>query len=158
MLFLGFEMKASMSRRQIWFYSTLITTIGVILLLVTGSSILTLSLDSDGLLPLGTLITWVGFITLLLAVFWGNNGLRHPKGKFKEFISRSFKVIFLLAVLWAPLAYLLAGNLSFTFSERETFQGGQLAMKLFWNLSYGIAIAALLIQILLWLSHLFKRP
>ena len=66
-------------------------------------------------------------------------------------------LIIVLGILWVPISYLLAGNFSFTFSEKETFQGGQAAMRWFWRLSYGIGIGALLTLIVFWISLLFKK-
>ena len=145
-----------MKRGRIWFYSSLMMTLFTILLLVTGSSLLTLAIDKADTIPLGTFITWAGMISLPLSIYWGIQELRNPKGAFSSFLSKSLKVILLLAILWVPISYLLAGNLSFSFSEKETFQGGQIAMRWFWRISYGIGLGAVLILILYWISLLFK--
>lgn len=146
-----------MNKRKIYFYSALILTIGVIVLLVTGSSLLILALNSNGTIPFGTLITWTGMISLPLTIYWGIKELRKPTNGLNRILSGFLKVIIVLGILWVPISYLLAGNLSFSFSEKETFQGGQDAMRWFWQLSYGIGIGAILIISTYWISLLFKK-
>jgi hypothetical protein len=146
-----------MNKRKIYFYSALILTIGVIILLVTGSSLLNIALNSDETVPFGTLITWIGMISLPLTIYWGIKELRKPTNKLNRILSGFLKVIIVLGILWVPISFLLAGNLSFSFSEKETFQGGQDAMRWFWRLSYGIGIGAILIISTYWISLLFIK-
>ena len=146
-----------MNRRKTYFYCALLLTLSVILLLLTGSSLLTMALDSDGSIPFGTLITWTGMIALPLSIYWGIKELRKPSSKLNRILSGFLKVIIILGILWVPISYLLAGNLSFTFSEKETFQGGQDAMRWFWRLSYGIGIGAILTISTYWISLVFKK-
>ncbi|NNL16972.1 MAG: hypothetical protein HKO81_10070 [Flavobacteriaceae bacterium] len=146
-----------MNKRKIYFYSALILTIGVIILLVTGSSLLTIALNSNDRLPFGTLITWTGMISLPLTIYWGIKELRKPTYKLNRILSGFLKIIIVLGILWVPISYLLAGNLSFTFSEKESFQGGQLAMRWFWRLSYGIGIGTILTLNIYWISLLFIK-
>ena len=146
-----------MNKRKIYFYSALILTLSVMILLVTGSSLLTMGLDSDKSIPFGTLITWTGMISLPFTIYWGIKELRKPSSKLNRILSGFLKTIIVLGILWVPISYLLAGNLSFSFSEKETFQGGQDAMRWFWRLSYGIGIGAILIITTYWISLLFKK-
>ena len=146
-----------MNKRKVYFYSALILTLSVIILLVTGSSLLTIALDRDESIPVGTLMTWTGMISLPLTIYWGIKELRKPSSKLNRFLSGLLKIIIVLGILWVPLSYLLAGNLSFSFSEKETFQGGQDAMKWFWRLSYGIGIGAILTITIYWISLLLIK-
>ena len=146
-----------MKRSKIFFYFSLILTLSVILLLVTGSSLLTLALDKDNSIPLGTFITWMGMISLPLTIYWGVEEFRKPSKKLNRILSGVLKMILIMGVLWVPLSYLLAGNLSFSFSEKETFQGGQMAMQWFWYLSFGIGIGALLTLLTYWASLLIRK-
>ncbi|MEM9857464.1 MAG: hypothetical protein AAF843_08915 [Bacteroidota bacterium] len=146
-----------MNRRKIYFYSALILTLSVIILLVTGSPLLEITLNYNQSIPLGTFITWTGMISLPLTIYWGVKELRNPSSQLNRMLSGFLKIIIILGILWVPICYLLAGNLSFTFSNKETFQGGQVAMRWFWWLSYGIGIGALLILIVHWISLLFKK-
>ena len=146
-----------MNKRRTYFLSALIITISVIILLVTGSSLLTIDLDIDKSIPLGTLITWIGMISLPLTEYWGIKEMIKPSNKLNRVLSGQLKALIILGVFWAPISYLLAGNLSFTFSEKETFQGGQDAMRWFWCLNYGIGIGAVLTIFTYWISLLFKK-
>ena len=129
----------------------------IIILLVTGSSVLTIALDDDNTIPLGTFITWAGMISLPLTVYFGVSELRNPTTKLNKILAGFLIVIIILGILWVPISYLLAGNLSFTFSEKASFQGGQTAMIWFWRLSYGIGLGSLLIPFVYLISSLFKK-
>ena len=146
-----------MKKRKIYFYIALILTLSTFTLLVTGSSILTIALDTDKSIPFGTLITWAGMISLPLTIYWGVKELRRPTKKLNKILSGFLIIIIILGILWVPISYLLAGNLSFSFSENETFQGGQTAMRWFWRLSYGIGIGAVLIIMTYWISLIFRK-
>jgi len=145
------------NKRKTYFYTALILTLSVIILLVTGSSLLTMSLSSDQSIPLGTFITWAGMVSLPLTIYWSVKELRNPTKKINIILSAFLKIIIAFGILWVPIAYLLSGNLSFTFSEKETFQGGQAAMRWFWRLSYGIGVGSLLTIITYWISLLFRK-
>lgn len=94
-------------------------------------------------------------ISLPLTMYWGIKELRNPSSKLYSFLSGFLKIIIALGILWVPISYLLAGNLSF--SEKETYQGGQDAMKWFWRLSYEIGIGAVSTLVVYWISLIFKK-
>lgn len=142
-------------RNLFWFF--LVVTFAVLFLLLTGSSILLLAIDNNNTVPLGSFITWAGMISLPAAVYYGIGKLRNPTGIFLKILSVLLKIIMILGLLWLPVSYLLSGNWAFLFSEKETFQGGQEAMKLFWILSYTIPIGGLSILFLYWVSLLFAK-
>lgn len=149
-----------MSRSKILFIISLLIFLFSAFLLMTGSSVLLFELNKDPYIPLGTLITWLGIIALPMSIYWGVKNFRVPKRPIHKFLSNLLKLIILLAVLWVPISYGLAGNWSNTFTESATFQGGQLAMKIFWTLSYGIpllAISVLLIHLCLSLIKSSKK-
>jgi hypothetical protein len=145
------------NKRKIWFFGSLVVTFLVLILLVTGSSLLTLALDSDNSIPFGTFITWAGIIALPLSIYWGVKALRNPHGVLNTILSRVLIGSIVLAILWVPISYVLAGNLSFSFTEKETFQGGQAAMRWFWRLSYGIGVGAIVTLVVYWISLLFRK-
>lgn len=145
-----------LNRRKTYFFVCLLVSIGTIFLLVTGSSLLTLSLNSKKTIPFGTLITWAGMVSLPLTIYYGMKEFRKPTTNFNKILAGFLKVIITLGILWVPISFLLAGNLSFSFSEKETFQGGQTAMKWFWSLSYAIVIGTILNIVIYWISLLFK--
>ena len=146
-----------MNLRKIYFVVSLSCTILSLVLLVTGSSILTIGIGPNNKVPLGTFITWVGLISVPSTIYFGSKELRKPNTKWNKVLAIGLKIFLILALLWIPISFLLAGNLSFSFSERETFQGGQLAMKLFWRLSYGIVIGSLTVLLLYWVISFLKK-
>jgi hypothetical protein len=135
----------------------MILTLSVIILLVTGSPLLTIAFDSDSKIPSGTLITWIGMISLPLTIYWGIEELRKPSSKLNRFLSGFLKFIIVLGILWVPISYLLAGNLSFSFSEKETFQGGQYAMRWCGRVSYGIGSGSILTLVIYWIASFIKK-
>lgn len=132
-------------------------TFFTIFLLITGSSVLTIGLGPSNSVPLGNIITWAGMISLPLSIYLGVRNLRRPSGILNTSLAGLLKIILAMAILWFPLSYMLAGNLSFSFSEKETFQGSQKAMRWFWGFSYGIGIGAISTVIMYWISLLFKK-
>lgn len=116
-----------------------------------------MALDKDGSIPSGTFITWIGMISLPVTVYWGVKEMRAPTNKLNKWLSGFLKLIIVLGMLWVPISYLLAGNLAFTFSEKETFQGGQSAMRWFWRLSFGMPAGTLLSLIVSGISTLFYK-
>ena len=146
-----------MRRSKILFISSLLVFLIVAFLLFTGSSVLLVALSEDPYFPLGTLITWLGLIALPMSIYWGVKNFRAPKRRIHKFLSNLLKLTILLAILWVPISYGLAGNWSNTFTESATFQGGQLAMKLFWYFSYGIPIASIAVMIIHFITFLLRR-
>ncbi len=144
-------------KSRIWFCTLLFVSIISLFLLVTGSSLLTLALDRSDRIPLGTFITWAGMISLPLTLYWSIQELRKPSTTLNKILAGSLKVFILLGILWVPISYLLAGNLSFSFSDKETFIGGQTAMKWFWCLSYGIGSGTLIIGIIYLLAIILRN-
>ena len=139
-----------MKNRKLWFLTSLVIFIAVLTLLITGSPLLDKSMSKTANIPWGTLITWLGIISLPLSVYVSSKTLRLPESSLESYLSNILKAILILAFLWVPICYLLAGNIAFNFSETEGFQGGQTAMKWFWRYSYGIPIATLVILIVYW--------
>jgi hypothetical protein len=142
-----------MKRTNIFFILSLGIFILSLYLLATASPALNYPLGKDDTLPLGNFITWVGLIALPMALYWGVGQLRTPGDGLYKILSSAVKALIFLSILWLPISYMLAGNMNFNFGEVDAFQGGQLAMKLFWGLSMGIPLSVLL----LFLLHILIR-
>ena len=126
-------------------------------LLITGSPILTSSTPGFDHIPLGTFITWAGMIALPYSILFAIDWKKPTQSNFLKLLYRLLQLTIILAILWVPISYLLSGNLSFSFSEKSTFQGGQKAMKLFWTNSYVIVASPLLIFCLAQLLLYFQK-
>jgi len=146
-----------MNKTKLIFFISLLISIAVTFLLITGSNFLLIVLLEDPYLPSGTLITWAGLIAMPMAVFTGNKKLRNPSSLREQVFSNLLKAFILLSILWLPVSYFLAGNLSFTFSEKAVFQGGQLAMKIFWWYSYAVAAIPIALLILHYVIRTMKQ-
>lgn len=138
-----------MNKTNIGFYLSLLIIVIVFFLLYSGSSILNVALDSNNSIPLGTFITWVGIISVPVAIILGVSKFRNPEGQIYKLLVMFLKIMIVLSIMWVPVSYFLSGNLGFNFTGKDTFRGGQLGMKLFWFYTYGIVI----IPIFIWLSH-----
>lgn len=142
-----------MKKDRILFFLFLIIFLASAILLITGSSVLVYSLNG---VPAGTPITWLGLFSLAALVYLGFQNLRNPTNSTYRILNWILRANIILAVLWAPICYFLAGNASFNFSEKATFQGGQLAMRIFWIFTYTLAAIPILILIFHWLIALFR--
>ncbi|SFR52348.1 hypothetical protein SAMN04490243_2581 [Robiginitalea myxolifaciens] len=143
--------------RKIYLFTCLLIIAIVLFFLITGSSVLMIALDEAGSLPLGTLLTWLGLIAVPLAIYWGNQSFRKPEKPAEIWFSRLLKFAIVLAILWVPLAYLLAGNLSFSFRGQEEFRGSDRASIWFWRLSYTTVILPVLILLSHWIYTIFRK-
>jgi hypothetical protein len=113
-----------MHRRKVLFYCSLSVALSAIFLLATGSSLLTLPIGKQVVVPLGNLITWAGIIALPLSAYWGMGALRTPTKRLNSILGGALKALIILAICWFPISFLLAGNLSFNFAGIPSFQGG----------------------------------
>ncbi|MBT8236911.1 MAG: hypothetical protein KJO04_12005 [Bacteroidia bacterium] len=146
-----------MKNRKLWLLGSLVIFIAALTLLFTGSPVLDRSMSKTANIPWGTLITWLGMISLPLSLYLSAKKLRRPVSKIQKYLSLILKALIFLAILWVPICYLLAGNIAFNFSSGEGFQGGQTAMKWFWRYSYGIPIATIVLFLLYWIARFFKK-
>lgn len=130
-----------MHSRKTGLFAALVFFLVPTFLLATGSSWL---MAPVGSIPAGTFITWVGMIALPMVFYFSFAGVRQPRSSADKKFSWAWKACLFLAISWVPVSYLLAGNFSFTFSEKTTFQGGQTAMQLFWYFTYTVVLAPLI--------------
>ncbi|MUP41969.1 hypothetical protein [Christiangramia aestuarii] len=142
-----------MKKDRILFFLFLLIFLVSATLLISGSSILVVSLLD---VPAGTPITWLGLISLASMVYLGIRAIRHPETGIYKILNWILKLNILLAILWVPICYFLAGNLSFNFSEKATFQGGQLAMRIFWIFTYSLVATPLLLILFHYMISLFR--
>lgn len=134
-----------MKKRKTWLLLAILTTTVSAYLLITGSSILNKLFLESLQLPYGTIITWLGLVGLSLSVYLGIEKLRNPKKWLTKILSIQLRITLILALFWIVISAILAGNLSFSFSQTDSFQGGQLAMKIFWVINYALVIIPILV-------------
>ena len=146
-----------MRKRNFLFLASLTILLVAGFLLITGAPVLTTPLPGNPSLPMGTLLTWAGILSLPLSIYFGVERFRKPARATDKFIANALKVLIILSILWAPICYLLAGNLSFSFTEKAGFQGGQTAMKTFWYFNYLLVVAPIMLLLLYGLLHLFYK-
>lgn len=108
-------------------------------------------------LPFGTLVTWMGIVSLPIASFLG----------FREFLNRDTRVarvfrslmicMHLLCAGWGFVSFGLAGNWAFNFSNTaDSFQGSVLAGQIFWAYTLSIVATTLLASAVLFALRLIS--
>ena len=105
-------------------------------LLITGSDWLLYPLWEDPYFPFGTLMTWIGMISLPLFIYSGFRILREDVHPFLQALRNLIRASILLSISWGVLCYLLAGNWSYSFGQGSSFVGSDMAGKTFWYLNY----------------------
>ena len=127
-------------------------------LLISASPLLTYNLSKKSFFPLGTIITWVGIISLPTFIFLAISGFRKPNNILEKIFKWIFLNLIAISSVWGILGFVLAKNWSFTFSNTaEGFRGGTAAGYWFWNLTYILVLLPVLITIIYFLFSLFKR-
>ena len=144
-------------RKNLKFAVFLSITFSVIALLLSGSNLLSYTIGSYITLPLGNLITWVGMLSLPLSIYWGIKPYINLNFKPHKYVNKSLKIAISLGFLWAPLAYVLAGNWTFTFKDKQEFQGSMEAMEWFWRLNGGTVLFPILILFCFFISRPFLK-
>ena len=136
----------------------LLVIVGIVAtLLIMGSRILLQPTPGITDLPLGNLITWIALISLSFSILTGFKEIRRPNSPFTKWLSILIKVNLTLALFWVPISYLLSGNLGNNFSgSAPGFQGGQMAMKIFWYWSFCLVVIPILIAMLIGIKRWVK--
>lgn len=143
-----------MTLMRIGLLVSLVVFCSVIFLLVTGSPLLNHPLSESLGLPLGTLITWMGFLSFPGMLYFGFPALRTPESKAQRFLKRAWMISLVLALAWPFVSFYLAANWSFSFRLQEAFRGSDRASYYFWYLCTATALWPLLLLSALILDHL----
>jgi hypothetical protein len=116
-----------------------------IALLAFSSSVLVTAITPT--LPAGTIITWLGLMAVPSMLYFGIKEFRNPSTPFLRSLRWALTADLLMAILWIPISYALAGNLAFNFGHAKTGQGSVEAGELFWMFTYSIPLLAISITI-----------
>ena len=144
-----------MKNRRYIIFLLLVIFFGVAILLATSSSLLMVPL---GNVPAGTLITWLGLVSLPLLLVLLLRKLHKPENQVLNGFRTALFAILLLAVIWGFVAFALAGNWAFNFSSASpSFRGSVRAGVYFWNYTYAVAGLPLVFLLVYGLYGLIKR-
>jgi hypothetical protein len=125
-----------------------------ILLIVTGSPILTMPVVKESAFPFGTLISWIGLIALTTSVYLAFIKIIGSDSSNHRIFGFAFKSIVILAALWGIIGFLLAGNWAFTFQNHEEFRGSIEASKYFWTFTAALVFIPVLLILIFWFVFL----
>jgi len=112
--------------------------------LLTASSLLNQALIEQPYFPAGTLITWLGFIALPSAIYFGHSSLVDPRRKLARVFSVVFRILIIAGLFYGFICFYLAGNWGFSFDGGGGFRGSQMAASIFWQFNYILASFSLL--------------
>lgn len=120
------------------------------ILLLTGSQLLSLELIKQPSLPLGSVITPLGMLSMTLVVFLLS--LKLPFSNFGK-TAFIFSLIFSasLALFWLPLGRFLSGNWHNTFVNRPE------ESLLFWNYTYVTVAAPIALILIVFVKSIWTR-
>jgi hypothetical protein len=126
-------------------------------LLVSGSSFLLKPIIAGADFPGGTLISWVGLVSLPLSMLLNIRDFRLASiRKYK-----AYRIVLigltLLALSWGIISYLLAGNWMFSFGDSEKFQGSPEAFSFFTYYTAILVSLSLLILLIHGIHQLILR-
>ena len=123
---------------------SILTLITSLVLLITGSSILNLSVLE---IPLGNIITWLGFIALQFTFFLIHNGFKKSQSFLGKIIKYLMYILIIVSILWFVIAYILSGNINFNFKTSNDFIGSPKASILYWKINYTLATAPIILSL-----------
>lgn len=129
-----------------YFFLSLFILLVAIFLLATASPILIKPLLEEPYFPIGTLTTWLGFIALPTAIYFGISSTT------QKWIKAILKVIIVISVFWGFIAYAIAGNWNYAFEGQSTLIGSIEDSEVFWNFNYyliGASLITLLVHLIL---------
>ncbi len=146
-----------MSKRKFLFWLSVFVFIIALDLLFIGSDILLYPLLEKPYLPFGHILTALGYVALPCIFFFGRKRFYQPVSKRDRVFSWLFKFLIVLSALWIPISYFLAGNLSNSFGNSDSFRGSQAAGEVFWAFSYSLAALPLGLFLVFLILKLFPE-
>lgn len=108
-----------------------------LVLILTASPLLVRPIVPGASFPLGNLITWIGLVSLPLAIYTGIKELYRPKTKIQKGFRAVILLIILLNAAWGFVGYYLSGNWAFNFTNDP-----QSSLR-YWNYIYFIVLSSL---------------
>jgi len=119
-------------KRKIFLSVSILVFLGSLLMIINSSWLLTHPIFFYKEMPLGTLTTWAGLISMPCILYYGIPAFHPPRSEFTNVFRLINLFIILAAISWGTLSYYLAGNWSFSFgSNIEGFRGSVAAYDVF---------------------------
>ncbi|MFZ0490362.1 MAG: hypothetical protein WAM00_08970 [Salegentibacter sp.] len=144
-------------RRKTIFATSLLILVVTVSLFISNSALLYEPVLKEPFFPVGTLVAWMGIITLPTSIYYGIEKLSMPGSRISKTFSNLLKFIIFLCWLWGPLGYLLGGTFSFIFEDEEAFPGGILAAEYFWIFTFIVVLLPLVFLLTYLLYRLLNK-
>ncbi|MBN2861586.1 MAG: DUF1705 domain-containing protein [Bacteroidales bacterium] len=138
-------------------YISLIILISCLILVVTGSPILNVPLYKDSAFPLGTLVSWIGLITVTFAIYLTSNKIHRTNNSIRQIIRIVSGSTIILALLWGLIGFLFAGNWAFVFQNHDEFRGSIEASRYFWIFTASLVLLPVLLILTVLFMLLLKK-
>ncbi|MCW5520230.1 hypothetical protein J1N09_10300 [Aureitalea sp. L0-47] len=139
--------------RRFGFFMCSLVVVITTTLLVNGSDLLVYAVIEDPFIPLGNVLTWLAMIALPLSLYLGVRRFRMPRSKVDRILKVLLIIAIVLGVIWYPVSWALADNLSGSFGGNGVFRGSARAGEYYWFYTYTVVGFPLL----LWIFHLLLR-
>jgi hypothetical protein len=144
--------------RNLLAFMAILVFAGSVYLLATGSPVLLLEAFGLSELPLGTLITWAGFVSLPVATILAFHQFLSQESRLSKAANSVMMVMLTLCGSWGFVGFGLAGNWAFNFSNRsDSFQGSVSAARAFWIYSVSTVAITLVTSIAILTFELFSN-
>ena len=115
--------------------------------LITAKQIIYYPILEQPLFPFGNLLAAVAIFCFVSTGHVFINPLFRPVYERQRLLQRFSRGLLVLAALWLPLGYILAGDFAANFGPRESFQGSNFAGVIYRNYTIGLLIIAPLLWI-----------
>ncbi len=142
-------------KQKVCFGISLIIMVVVVILLSTGSNLLTIPFLTENQMPFGTVISWLGMISLPAAIYCGIKNIYKPQSPGLRRYRNVIIILITLSVLWGFLSYYLAGNWAFNFKQQAQFRGSAKASTYFWSYTFITAILPLVFLLVYKINNFF---
>lgn len=116
------------------------------------------TLLEDPYLPMGTILTWIGFIAFTSFFCFLYLSLQKNDSKLFKLFKSFFQLLRALAFLWIFIGFAFSNNWSMTFSGSITeFRGSPEASVYYWGFNYFMIGAPILLFVIFIILRFFKK-
>ncbi len=145
-------------KRKIFLAISIIIFLGSLLIIITGSWLLTHPVFFYKEMPLGTLSTWAGFISIPCMLYYGIRAFHPPRSEFMKVFRLLNIFIILAAISWGVVSYYLADNWSFSFGNHiEDFRGSVAAYDVFVLFTFTIVALPIVFLVVFLLGRMINK-
>ena len=108
--------------------------------------------------PLGTLITWIGFVSFNSFFYYQYRRMITSQTSLTNILRMCFKFLLITSYVWGFLGYVLAANWTMTFSGSSiSFRGSYNASLYYWGIIYILTISPIILFVVTLIMKKLRR-